>query len=308
MVKRLKLHFDENPISLALIALLFGGVCIGFSPIFVRLSETGPTSSAFWRVLLVLPLFYMTMVRNTNKRIKNGENVTAFKFSKKIWWGLTLSGFLFAADLAFWHSALQYTTVANATLLSNLMPILVAVGAHFLFKEHLTPVFYMGLALALIGAVVLAGNGSGQGRLLGDGLAVVTAVFYGAYILSVRWLRRDVGTSAIMFWTGVVSVVFLLPLAVATGEVVLPTSAYGWYILFGLAFISQFVGQGLITYSLAHLPAAFGAVSLLVQPVVAAALAWNIFGEALGPWEFLGATVILTGIVLARLGAVPKPT
>lgn len=306
MVKKIKTHFNENPMSLALAALLFGGVCIGFSPIFVRLSETGPVASAFWRVLLVLPLFYMTMVRNTNKRIKKGEDVSTFKFSKKIWWGLALSGFFFAADLAFWHWAIVRTSVAMATLLSNLMPVFVAVGAHFIFKERLTRTFYIGMGLALSGAVLLAGGTSNEGQLFGNALAVITAVFYGAYILSVRWLRRGVDTSAIMFWTGVVSVVVLLPLALATGEAILPASAHGWYILFGLAFTSQFMGQGLITYSLAHLPSAFGAISLLIQPVVAAAVAWELFGEALGVWELLGAMIVLSGIVLARLGAVPK--
>ena len=305
MVKKAKQHFEDNPVSLALLALLIGGVCIGTSPIFVRLSEVGPVSSAFWRILLVLPLFYLTM--NRAPKAKRKDEITTFVHDSKIMWGLFVTGFLFAADLAVWHWALQFTTVANATLLSNLMPIIVAFGAYFIFKERLTKTFYFGLLLALSGAVLLAGGSSGEGQLLGDGLGVVTAVFYGAYLLYVRWLRHMVSTSVILFWSGVVSVVFLLPVAVFTGEVVLPVSTDGWLVLAGLAFFSQFLGQGLITYSLAHLPSAFGAVSLLIQPIVAAAIAWPLFDEVLGASDLLAASIVLAGIVLARLGSVKKP-
>ncbi len=62
-------------------------------------------------------------------------------------------------------------------------------------------------------------------------------------------------------------------------------------------------GQGLITYALAHLPAAFSSVALLLQPVVAAALAWILVGEPVGVWQALGGIIVLGGIVLARRGS-----
>ncbi len=57
---------------------------------------------------------------------------------------------------------------------------------------------------------------------------------------------------------------------------------------------------------MAHLPAAFGAVTLLLQPVVAAAAAWYLFGEALGGLDFIAGTAILAGIVLAKFGTEKK--
>lgn len=68
----------------------------------------------------------------------------------------------------------------------------------------------------------------------------------------------------------------------------------------GVAVISQVGGSGLIAWGLAHLPASFGAVVLQVQPLVAALVAWALFGEALGWLEMAGASVILLGIHLAR--------
>ena len=52
----------DNRVALA--ALLIGGVAIGGSPIFVRLSEVGPMATAFWRVALALiPLFAFSAMK-----------------------------------------------------------------------------------------------------------------------------------------------------------------------------------------------------------------------------------------------------
>ena len=53
-------------------ALVAGAVAMGASPIFVRLADVGPFSSAFWRVTLALPLLYAWMrspMSATKKRI-----------------------------------------------------------------------------------------------------------------------------------------------------------------------------------------------------------------------------------------------
>src|SRR5690606_38135358 len=76
-----------------------------------------------------------------------------------------------------------------------------------------------------------------------------------------------------------------------------------WGVLLGLALGVHAIGQGLIVFALARLPASFSAVSLLIQPVVAAALGWVGLGIALGGLEILGGLVVLVGIILARLGS-----
>ena len=95
----------------------------------------------------------------------------------------------------------------------------------------------------------------------------------------------------------------LFPVALASGEALLPTSASGWLVLVGLAWISHCAGQGLIAYSLAHLPAAFSSVSLLFQPVMAAIFAWVLLSEPLTPLQMAGGLVVLAGIYLARRGS-----
>ncbi len=284
----------------ALIALIVGALAIGFSPIFVKLSHVDPTATAFWRVALSLPFFMLWAARK-----KDGRDQEKLKNLKDYKW-LIFGGFLFAVDLAFWHWSLQHTLVANASLLSNLTPIVVAIGSVYFFKDVLKGKFWWGLLLAFSGAALLAGGGIGEGRLFGDTLALITAFFYGSYLLSVVWLRKFFKTATVMLWTGVFSALFLIPISLTTETLFIPQTLDAWLVVLGLAFICQFLGQGLIAYALAYLPAAFGAITLLLQPVVATIAAWYLFGEILGGYDFLAGAAILTGIVLAKFGTEKK--
>jgi len=129
----------------------------------------------------------------------------------------------------------------------------------------------------------------------------VTAMFYAWYILAVKGLRdRGAATLQVMAVTSTLTAVILLPVALASGEQMLPASVFGWWILLGLALISHAAGQGLIAYALAHLPAPFSSVGLLLQPVVAAFFAWVLLSEPLVALQIAGGLVVLAAIWLAR--------
>lgn len=142
-------------------------------------------------------------------------------------------------------------------------------------------------------------------RVVGDALGVVTAMFYAGYILAVKALRdRGETTLYLMAVTSTITAIFLFPAALASGEQMLPSSAFGWWMLIGIAVVSHAAGQGLIAYALAGLPVAFSSVSLLSQPVMAALFAWLLLSESLVPLQILGGLVVLVGIYLARRGSI----
>lgn len=281
--------------NVALAALALGGCAIAFAPIFVRLSETGPTASAFWRVALAVPFLGAWSVLTTR------ATVTRRAFP----WPLVIAGLAFAADLGVWHLSILYTSVANATLLANLAPLFVTVGGYLLFRERVTRLFLGGMALALVGAFVLVGPSFSLGRtaLLGDLLGVLTALFYGAYFLAIKQLRDSRNTAHIMAMSTVISALALAPLALLSGEPLLPATAGGWLVLLGLALVCQTVGQSLIAFAMAHLPASFSAVSLLIQPVMATCYAWWLLGERVSMPQLAGGVIVLAGIYLARRGS-----
>ncbi len=285
---------------LALAALLLGAVAIGFSGVFVRLSELGPSATAFHRMALALPVFALWM--GLERRGAAGAVRPAGRRDAMV---LVAAGLLFAADLVAFHWSLMLTSVANATLLSNFAPVFVTLGAWLIFGERVSGLFILGMLTALAGAAVLVGRSLGLGpdNFLGDALGLATSVFYGGYLLTVAWLRARFSTATIMAWSGAVTAAALLPVAILSGEGLLAQTAFGWAILAAVALISQAGGQGLIAYALAHLPAAFSSVSLLVQPVAAAVFAWIILGEALGWLQGAGGALVLAGILLARRGS-----
>jgi drug/metabolite transporter (DMT)-like permease len=99
--------------------------------------------------------------------------------------------------------------------------------------------------------------------------------------------------------------VILLPIALASGERFIPVTLTGWGILLGLALVSQVAGQSFIAYALAHLPNTFASVALLVQAVMAAALAWLLLGETLGALAIAGGVLVLIGIRIAHTAERP---
>jgi drug/metabolite transporter (DMT)-like permease len=135
---------------------------------------------------------------------------------------------------------------------------------------------------------------------VGDVLGIVTAMFYAGYQLAVTGARARVGTASIMAWSGLVTAALLLPVALLSGEQLLPATGAGWAKLWGLALISQVAGQSLIAYAMAHLPATLSSVGLLLQPVMAAVFAWVLLGETLGAVEIAGGIAVLVGIRIAR--------
>jgi drug/metabolite transporter (DMT)-like permease len=195
------------------------------------------------------------------------------------------------------------TSVANSTLLANLAPIFVALAAWLLYRQRPRAKFVAGLAIAVTGMTLLIGGDFQlQGKeLIGDALGVVTAMFYAGYQLTVTRLRARVATSTIMAWTGLVTAVILLPIALASGEQMLPVTAMGWVKLAGLALISQVAGQSLIAYAMAHLPSTFSSVGLLFQPVMATLFAWLLLGEAIGTLQLAGGIIVLIGIRMVHL-------
>jgi drug/metabolite transporter (DMT)-like permease len=290
-----------SPRAVAILALFAGAAAIATAPLFVRWSETGPIATAFWRIALALPLLWGWSLLG-----QRGRHAASFADNRRL---LVLAGVFFAADLAVWHWSIVLTSVANATLLSNVAPIFVTLAAWLLFGRRPAGLFLVGLATALAGVALLVGGdfSLGSRALLGDALGVLTAVFYAAYQITVTRLRSRVATSSLMAWSGVFMAVPLLALALATGEQILPSTPSGWLTVAALAIIAQAGGQSLIAYAMAHLPGTFSSVGLLLQPVVAALLAWVLLGEALGWLAFAGGAAVLAGIAIAHRAELTPP-
>lgn len=274
----------------ALAVLVVGAAIIGLAPILVRLADAGPAAIGFWRVTFAMPLLALMALRT------DGGVGRPNKFA-------LLAGAAFACDLGFWHYSIHFTSVANATVLTNLTPVVVTAVAWIFLKQRPAKLFVAAVGLAVAGACMMAvGRGAhaaGANPPLGDALALTTAFWYALYFLAISAARRSVGATRVMFWSGVASAPLLLFAALALGEDIFPITVGGWAAVLALG-VMHVAGQGSIAWALGRLPAATASVVVLVQPVVAAILGWILFAEALGPIQALGAAIALGGVVLSQ--------
>lgn len=281
----------------AVAVLLFGACVIGLSPILVRLTTTGPAAAGFWRLVFALPLL-AAMTLRTSGSLGRPSNMAL------------IAGVMFALDLGFWHYGIKYTSVTNATVLSNLTPVVVTAFAWIFLKQRPRALFLLAVAVAVAGAWTMALGKPGGGHIvnqpLGDAFSVTTALWYALYMLAIGEGRKRETTSRLMFWTSVVGAPLMLVAVLVLREQLIPLTAAGWLACLGLG-VMHVAGQGSIAWAMGRLPTSTASVVVLIQPVVAAWLGFVLFGEAIGPLQAAGAAVALAGVVLAQWASRPRP-
>ena len=195
------------------------------------------------------------------------------------------------------NSALRFTSVAHATLIVNLAPIVALAAGFLLFGEGFGAAKLIGVVAALGGAALMTMTRlDGGGTLFGNGIASIGHAFY---LIAVKRARREHDTVSIMLWSSVTAAVVMFAAAALMGERILPTSLSGWAVLVALALMSHVLGQGLVAFGMREAPVGLASILLLAQPIVAAVAAWIVFGETMGPIEAAGVVIVLAGLVIA---------
>ena len=286
---------NSKSVYSGLLALFVGAALLGLSAIFVRFSETSPSLTAFYRAFLALPFLYVWVLRTkTDYSLANyltKENILV----------LMLAGIFFGTDMAIWNWSISFTSVAHATLMANTAPIFVTLISFFFLKEKIKTSFFSALILSFLGVnlVILSGSGSDSFKLLGDGLGLIAAVFYAAYILAIKRLTNFLPPAHTLFFATLFTAIFLFPVGLLESESLYPKTKKGWIVLLAYAFVSQSLAQGLITLGISRLSAHVSSLTLLIQPVAAAIYGWLILSESLNLLQALGGLIVLAGIYLA---------
>lgn len=278
----------------AFLALLTAIMALAFSPLFIRWAEAPGVVYSFYRMAIPVVVLGWPFRR----RVAKAGGVPG-----RAVWITVLSGAFFAGELSTWATGVMLSGAVNPTLLANMAPLWVGLGAMVFFREKLHTQFWGGLFLALAGAVVVLGLDSLRDVQLGLGslLGLLAAVFYAGYFLLTQQARQDLD-SLTCLWINAASAalcLFITALAFKLPLAGYPLSSYLWFLAGGL--ITQVIGFLAINYALGKIPASLVSPSLLVQPVVTALLAAWLLGEALGGWQILGGVAVLLGIVLVHL-------
>ena len=289
--------------SMALAALFADLVIIAFLPILLKVSEYEISPDAtifnrFWIATAILGLWNgVSLIKG--RWSGNSIPVKLFPDTDNFLLLLLMLGVFSGGQQLLYAWSLTQTTVANSEVLHSLTPLFTTLIGWTFLGQRFDRRFLMGIAIAIVGSIALAANdfSIALDKLQGDGLALLSAAFWGGYLMITEKLRPQLSIRAIATWNCLLITLFTLPFVLATGEKLFPHSAIGWLTL-GVLGISVIFTKFLIIYSLKRLSSGLVATILLLHPAITGVLAWSIFSETLTWLNLLAFAVILFGAYL----------
>jgi len=259
----------------------------GIGPIFNKTMTVDPSAIVFYRILIGAPLM-------TAMAYLNGGSLSIDLMKRT-----ALPGVLFALSMITGFASVKMTSIANATLITTVQPVLVLFVAPKMFSEKLRPrqILYSGCALAGVLIVVLAAASTSGAHLSGDLLSVANVTIWTSYfVLSKK--RRLAGVhswsflSAVFIWSAVV----VLPYGFLFSNDLGAMTNGDWGRIIAMAVGPGVVGHGLMTWAQSHVDVTLASLLGLMSPVISTALAWAILDQSLTLWQSGGAVVVLVSL------------
>lgn len=274
------------------ITLLIGVVAVSFASIFIRLADAPALVIAASRLIIAsLVLLPFAAVRS---------RVSLSKLAVRDLLLMLLSSLFLALHFGLWITSLSYTTIASSVILVTSHPAFVAVLSYFLWKEKLSKLNVLGLAVALVGVVIInyADFSLSSRAIIGDLMAFAASLAMGSYLIIGRQLGKRI--DALGYLTLIYSGAGLLLLVVLlmTGERLSGYSAQTYLMLLLLALIPQLIGHSALNLAVRTLPVTLVSVAILGEPIGATFLAAIFLHEIPKVNEIAGGVLILVGIWL----------
>ena len=227
-----------------------------------------------------------------------------------------LSGLFLALHFACWIQSLEYTSVASSVVLVTTTPLWVAILSPLLLKEPVRKSVVIGLVISLTGGVIVGFSnvcglvdsrlvctnmGLNSQSMLGNFLALIGAWMAAGYMMIGRRLRKQLSTitySALVY--GVAALILLIVVLIRAEPVFsYQPQTYLWLLVLGI--VPQLLGHSLLNWSLEFVSAAYVSLTLLGEPIGTVILALIFLRESPTLVEFIGAVLILIGIVVGSL-------
>ncbi|HEY9704463.1 MAG TPA: DMT family transporter [Allocoleopsis sp.] len=296
---------QKLPGSMGLISLFLAILALSFAAIFIRLSERelGPVATIFnrfWIAALILGLGNLIETLRKKQYQESSLQKQHYTVTDLVLF-LVMSCF-FSGTLITWAWSLTQTSVASSNLLHNVTPLFTTLIGWLFLNQYFQGRFLLGMVLAITGSILI-GIGDlhiGNDHLTGDSLAMLSAVFSAANLLTVEKLRVKFSATTILFWCSFICALLTFPMVLLTEDVIFPHSWSGWLAIIALALVCQVLGQSLQAYNLKRFSSGFVSVCLLLDPVITAILAWIIFSEQLNILNLFAFSVVLAGIYLVK--------
>jgi DME family drug/metabolite transporter len=291
----LKQSNDQSGFWLVIAAAsIWGTIGIATQAIYNADSATSPLFINFARMVIAAPALTFACWRVVGRDM--------FKLPRRDLLIMLLNGIFMAASQACYFVAIRYTGVTIATLLSVCVSPLLVTGISVLLKlERPSVRALIAVACALVGSVLLVGlntpAGAQDNLLLGAVLSIVAALTYAATIFWGRFLAGSYHPLQVMTFTFGSGALALIPINLLSGAVAIHTGE-GWLYALYLGLVPTALAYWMFQKGLRSVTPTTASVSTLLEPTVAALLAWALFGEMLPGTGVIGAGLLILSIFL----------
>lgn len=278
--------------------LTLGLITFGFAPVLVKFAAEYSalllvairTSGAF---LMLIPAYIY---------FKNNEGYDLKPVGHEGKW-IALAGIALGLHFTLWTSSLFYTSVASASVLVTIHPIMLILAERVIYKMKFATAVWIGVIIAFGGSVLLGVSdynteSTFENPLLGNLMAFSAAAIFAVYFLIGRKIRQN------RSWLGYVFPVY--GYAAATCLVILlivegiPERLDPLLLWIGLALAvgPQLMGHGSLNYAVKYVSPTLLSTLILTEPIFATILAFFIIGELPTLLSFVAILITLVGVTL----------
>ncbi len=258
------------------------------------LSEATPLAIAAWR--LGLAALFFGGLSLLPKGDKQSEPLP-----KAARWRLLLAGLCLAGHFVTWFAALDRTSVARATLLACTTPLWTTLGGFLLGRRRPALRDLAALAVAGVGLWLVtqsSAQAATRATLLGDVFGLSAGLLFGSYLLCVEGLHETISSQRQVTLAYSVAAGLLWTALLVRGGATFSYSLSVWKALLGMTLGPQIFGHTLLNWSLRHFSSSLVAFSILLEPIIAALLAWYLLGQTLTLIQLFGGVLVLAALAL----------
>ena len=325
---------EQLPLWRVFLIMGIGLSALGFSPVLVRFaSDSSPFLLAVVRTLtsfaILVPFFFWhrrKMRKSNLGSLKKPRSVERIHF----WW-MALAGMCLGLHLIAWISSIYFTSIASASVLVTIHPILLILVERIAFKYRFQWTVWAGVFIAFIGSIILgfsdqAAEGMYPNPILGNILAVLAAIIFAVYFMVGNRIRQQSSWIEYVFpvygWSAAAALIVLFSLygAAQWGFLSVSDSVFFKGIVasvneeslslrdllsssllwvgVALALGPQIIGHGSLNYVVKFVSPTILSTLILFEPVLSSIIAFFLFGEVPLLWSLVGMGIIFLGILL----------
>ena len=281
--------FIEKYVKIIVVLAVVAGSSSG---IFGSAIEAPSLAIIFWRLTIAVPFFAVPVLS------KKRETLKAMRKRDYLW--TFAAGAFLCCHYFTWFNAVKMTNIASAVVLAALHPLVVLVITIFIFKEKVGKRPIMGIILALLGGVMIAGLDYQQlssGDFTGDVLAFIAGTSMGIYFAIGHEVRKSVPGPTYVFLVFLSCWICASIGIVATGTPVLGYSATDYLLIVGLTFVCQLGAHAVFNLCFGHVDSLYVSTWESGESVFAIILGMIFLGQFPDSGEIIGCAIVVIGLL-----------